>query len=89
MGDRVRTHFVLPKQTLEEFDRRVPARKRSDTLAEVMDEWLRRERAKELIRLAGFIKDEDHPEWQTDVGVHRWVRGLREEYRTPPGDPGS
>jgi hypothetical protein len=87
MGERVRTHFVLPKETLEEFDRRVPVRKRSDTLAEVMDEWLRRERAKELIGLAGFIKDEDHPEWQSDEDVHRWVRNLRDEYPTDQGAP--
>ncbi len=87
MSDRVRTHFVLPKETLDEFDRRVPARKRSETLAEVMEEWLRRERAKEVVELAGFIKDEDHPEWRTDADVHEWVRKLRNEYHVEGVEP--
>jgi metal-responsive CopG/Arc/MetJ family transcriptional regulator len=83
MGDRVRTHFVIDRDLLAEFDRLVPARKRSETVNEIVREWVRRERAKEILNWAGFVKAEDHPEWATREDVSRWVRELRGEWRDP------
>ena len=81
MSESVRTHFVLPKALLEDFDRFVGHRQRSERVAELMAEWVRRERAKEVVsRLAGFMKDEDYPEFATPEDVYRWVRQLRGEY---------
>jgi hypothetical protein len=71
---------VIPADLLEEFDRRVPRRKRSETVATLIAEWVRRQRAKEILDWAGFVRDEDHPEWQTDEDVYRWVRQLRSEW---------
>jgi hypothetical protein len=90
METTVRTHFVLPASLLADFDRLVGApRKRSETVAVLMEEWVRREKAKEVFtRLAGFVKPEDHPEWQTDEDVYRWVRQLRSEYRVRDVQPG-
>jgi hypothetical protein len=83
MGDRVRTHFVIDRDLLAEFDRLVPARKRSETVNEILREWVRSERAKEILNWAGFVKAEDHPEWATDEDVYRWVRDLRSRERNP------
>ena len=85
MDTTVRTHFVLPASLLEEFDRLVGARrKRSETVAALMEEWVRREKAKDVFtRLAGFVKAENHPEWATDQDVYSWVRQLRGEYTVP------
>lgn len=81
MSESVRTHFVLPRELLEEFDRFVEPRQRSERIAELMAEWVRRERAKEVFgRLAGFMKDEDYPEFATGEDIDRWVSELRGEY---------
>lgn len=78
MKATVRTHFVLPASLLADFDRLVGApRKRSEAVARLMEEWVRREKAKEVFtRLAGFVKPEDHPEWQTDEDFQKWRRSL-------------
>ena len=82
METTVRTHFVLPASLVADFDRLLGApRKRSETVAALMEDWVRREKAKAVIeKWAGFVKPEDHPEWQTDEDVYRWVRQLRGEY---------
>ena len=88
MSETVRTHFVLPKDLLERFDRYVEPGKRSEKVAELMDEWARREKLKELIpRLSGFMKDEDYPEFATGEHIDNWVRELRSEYHVPVIDP--
>jgi hypothetical protein len=83
MGDTVRTHFVLPRELLARFDAHVPSRKRSEVVAELMAEYVRRERATEIMKWAGFVKAEDHPEWETAEDIDRWVRALRDEYKNP------
>ena len=85
MTAKVRTHFMLPKELLDDFDSLLgEPGKRSETVAKLIEEWVRRERAIDVFtRLAGFVKAEDHPEWQTSEDVAAWVRNLRREYRTP------
>jgi hypothetical protein len=78
--DLVRAHVLLPRELLEEFDRRVGERQRSARVSELVEEWLRRERAKDVLaRFAGSLSREDHPEWRDDAGIDGWVRRLREE----------
>ena len=44
MKATVRTHFVLPASLLADFDRLVGApRKRSEAVARLMEEWVRRQ----------------------------------------------
>ncbi len=79
-----RTHVTLPKAMVEALDERVGPRKRSETVAALVDEWLRREHAKEVFaRLSGFVNIEDHPEWRTDEDVNRWVHEIGKDYRDP------
>ena len=79
---------MLPKELLEDFDRLVGERKRSETVAGLMAEWVRQEKRREVFqRLAGFVKAEDHPEWETPEDVYRWVRQLRGEYLHLPVEP--
>ena len=85
MSETVRTHFVLPKELLERFDQYVEPGKRSEKVAELMDEWARREKLKELIpRLAGFMKAEDYPEFATGEDIDNWVREFRRTGYRPP-----
>ena len=78
MTEMVRTHLVLPAELLERFDRRVGPRKRSEKVAELVEEFLRREQLIDTIeRFAGFAKAEDHPEWSSEDAIARWVRDER------------
>ncbi len=78
MSTLIRTHVMLPKEMVEALDRLVGPRKRSETVAGLVDEWLRREHAKEVFtRLSGFVKAEDHPEWATREDIYNWVREQR------------
>jgi hypothetical protein len=80
----VRTHVMLPRELLADFDRLVGDRKRSEAVAELIAEWVKHEKRKEVFtRLAGFVKDEDHPEWKTPEDEYNWVRQLRGEYHVP------
>ena len=84
MKSTIRAHLVLPSNLVEELDRRVGKGKRSETVAALIEEWLKREKRVEIFtRLAGFAKAEDHPEWATDEDINEWVRGLRGEYNVP------
>jgi metal-responsive CopG/Arc/MetJ family transcriptional regulator len=78
MSTMVRTHVLLPKELLDELDRRVGPRKRSETIAELVEEYLRRKRLVEAIeRFAGTLNVEDHPEWATEESTAAWVRAQR------------
>lgn len=84
MSDSVRTDFVLPRALLEDFDRFVEPLQRSERVAELMAEWLRRERSKELARqMAGLVTDDYFPEFAPAEDVYRWVRQFRETGALP------
>ena len=88
MSSLVRTHIALPRELLDELDARVGPRKRSEAIAEIVEEYLRRQRVAEAIReFAGSISVEDHPEWATDEDVANWVHSLRRnEWSRPEQD---
>ncbi len=82
MATNIRTHFILPKELVEEFDSRVGKGKRSAMVAQMIDDWVKHERRKEVLeRFAGSISAEDHPEWATRESTYEWVRNLRGSYR--------
>jgi metal-responsive CopG/Arc/MetJ family transcriptional regulator len=74
----VRTHVLLPRELVEELDRQVGPRKRSETIAALVEEFLRR---KELVsaidRFAGSLNVDDHPEWASREDIARWVHDER------------
>ena len=76
----VRTHIVLPREVVEAVDRLVGQRKRSQFMAEAIQEKLRRERLNAALQAtAGILKDADIPEWSTPEATSAWVRNLRRE----------
>lgn len=78
MEARTRTHVVLPKNLVDEIDELVGPRHRSEWLAEVASEHLKRERLKLLAgKAAGSIPEGEVPEWDTLESIVEWVRKQR------------
>ncbi len=87
MNDLVRTHIVLPRELLEQTDRIVGERKRSELVVELLSQWLKREQQRSAIQavLAETEAPDDNvpPEWLTPEGARRWVHdGRRPTGRT-------
>jgi predicted transcriptional regulator len=79
-----RTHIVLPDDVLEELDRLVGKRTRSQFIEEAVRAKLQRERlTRALNEGAGFLKDKDYPEWETPEKISAWVRKQRSEGDRP------
>ena len=73
-----RTHLTVPKGLLIELDQRVGVHSRSETIVELVEEFLRRERLVDVIdRFAGSISAADHPEWATEEDIVKWGREVR------------
>ncbi|HET7036731.1 MAG TPA: ribbon-helix-helix domain-containing protein [Thermomicrobiaceae bacterium] len=78
MNETVRTHVVLPKELVEEVDRLVGPRHRSEFLAEAIAEKLRHERLMHVARrVAGSLADVAIPGWETPESTVEWVRRRR------------
>ena len=77
-AEMVRTHVVLPKSLVEQIDARAGARHRSEFIAEVMAEWLRRLDALDALdAFSGSLRDVDTPGWNTPEETSAWVRASR------------
>jgi predicted transcriptional regulator len=75
-----RTHIVLPRAVVDDVDRLVGHRRRSQFMTEAVQEKLRREKlAAALAATAGVLKDADIPHWATPEETSAWVRELRQE----------
>jgi Arc/MetJ-type ribon-helix-helix transcriptional regulator len=74
-----RTHVILPDDLLEEIDKLVGERKRSEFLSEAASKELKRRRLIEAARLAGgsLIHADTPPEWATSESTAEWVRSVR------------
>lgn len=82
--DTTRTHVVLPSELVAEIDARVGRRRRSEFIAEVIAERLRRLKLIELTeQLAGSLADADIPGWETDESAAEWVHASRREEELP------
>jgi predicted transcriptional regulator len=78
--EQFRTHIVLPREVVDEVDRLVGHRRRSQFMTEAVREKLRREKlAAALAVTAGVLKDADLPHWATPEATSAWVRELRQE----------
>jgi hypothetical protein len=85
--EMIRTHVLLPKDVVEEIDRRVGERRRSGFLAEAAREKLDRQRRMQALeRFAGWLKDVDVPGWETPESTAEWVRRQRRIGEDPVGD---
>ena len=74
-----RTHFIAPKELIEETDRLVGARRRSQFIAEAVAEKLKREKLLRLTREVMKLPPDEEvtPGWETPEAVSRWVRDQR------------
>ncbi|MBU0511736.1 MAG: hypothetical protein KKD28_01810 [Chloroflexi bacterium] len=76
--EKERLNLYLPKSLVEELRARVPARERTQFIADVLERELRRIRLKAAIEAsAGAWKDEDHPEMATGADIDRWIEEQR------------
>ena len=80
-----RTHIVIPEPLVNEIDRLVGKRGRSEFFAQAAQffaqaaqkELRRLQQIRALENIAGAWKDKDHPELKG--GAARWVKELRKE----------
>jgi Arc/MetJ-type ribon-helix-helix transcriptional regulator len=73
-----RTHVVLAEELVQDIDRLVGARQRSNFLTEAAEKELMRRRQIEALKAAaGAWKDKDHPELKH--GSTGWVRKMRQD----------
>lgn len=78
-NERVRAHVVMPRELIEEVDKLVGHRRRSDFMTEAVRERLLRARREQVLReTAGALAASDYPEWETPEKVSAWVQKSRE-----------
>ena len=77
-----RTHIVIPEPLVDEIDRLVGKRRRSEFITRAAEKELQRLRQINALRAAvGAWQDKDHPE--LTKGAASWVRELRRETEKP------
>ncbi len=80
MSQVVRTHFIAPKELIEEVDKLVGPRRRSEFLTEAAADKLKREKLLRLTREVSKLPPaESIPEWDTPKSVSKWVHDGRVE----------
>jgi metal-responsive CopG/Arc/MetJ family transcriptional regulator len=78
MRESIRTHVVLPPALVEEVDRRVGPRRRSQFMADAVVEKLARLRlAETALAAAGSLSDVPIPAWETSESAAEWVHSSR------------
>jgi hypothetical protein len=76
----VRTHFIAPKKLIEEVDRLVGPRRRSEFLTEAASEKLKREKLLRLTREVSKLPPvKGIPAWNTSESTSKWVHDGRVE----------
>lgn len=74
----MRTHVILRDELVEEVDKRVGKRRRSEFINEAVEERLKRLRLIEAAETSGgSLKDTDIPGWETEESTLEWVRKIR------------
>ncbi len=77
-GETERINVILPKELAEELRTMVPARQRSQVIAQALAEKLKRLRQTEAIRqAAGAWRDEDHPDLMAYEDYEVWKQRIR------------
>lgn len=78
--EMMRTHIVIPKELVEEVDRLVGPRRRSEFFVDAATEKMARLKLREVARkLGGSLADKENPGWETSESAAEWVRSLRRE----------
>ena len=78
MKEAVRTHVVLPKELVDELDKLVGPRKRSEFITEATEEKLRKLKLMQAAKeFRGSLAEVDIPGWETPEAVSEWVRASR------------
>ena len=79
---------ALPVELLDRLATYVPARRRSDFIAEAIEAYLTRvEQAETLAATAGAWSTERHPELQTPAAIDHWLDTLRSSWQdTAPNE---
>jgi len=72
-----RINVMLPEEVLKDLQEMVPARKRSEFLAEAAAEKVRILKQREAIKkYAGILKEEDYPHWANQAAFEKWRKEL-------------
>jgi metal-responsive CopG/Arc/MetJ family transcriptional regulator len=73
-----RVHIVMPDELIEELDKIVGKRQRSEFVTSAVEVALkRRRRAEAAERFAGSLRDSNTPGWESSEAIVEWVRALR------------
>jgi hypothetical protein len=75
-----RAHVIIPEDLLDEVDALVGPRHRSEFFVDAAREKLARERLRRTAHeMAGSLRHEHIPGWETPAAASAWVRSLRAE----------
>ncbi len=78
---------TVPTDLLERISVYVPARRRSDFIAEAIEEYLTIvEQAEAIDEAAGAWADARHPEMQAPADIERWLSTLRASWQDNASD---
>jgi hypothetical protein len=83
--DTIRTTVVLPAETAAKLRELIPARKRSEFVAEAVEQHLMRlvfQQGREFS--FGAWSDENYPHLHTHADVQRYISKLRSQWRGIP-----
>ena len=82
MSHVVRTHFIAPKELIEEVDKLVGPRRRSEFLTKAATKELQREKLLRLTRKVSKLPPGGGiPEWDTPESTAKWLREGRADSR--------
>jgi hypothetical protein len=78
----VRTHFIAPKELIEEVDKLVGPRRRTEFFIKATAAMLKREKLLRLTReVMKLPPDGGIPEWDTPESTAKWLREGRADSR--------
>jgi hypothetical protein len=72
----IKTQVVFPEALLDELDRAVQKRERSEFVVQAVQEKLRKLQLQRALKNAAGIW-KDHPDLQTDAQVRKYLRRIR------------
>lgn len=74
----MKTQIVLPDKLGEELKRTIPARRRSQFIAEALEKQLRVLKSQQVLRqTVGAWTDKNHPDLRTQADINRYLARLR------------
>jgi hypothetical protein len=78
MTHAIRTHFIAPKKLIDDIDKVVGPRKRTEFFIKAAEEKLQRERLLQATQdMLNLPPGGDVPEWETPESTLKWVNDLR------------